>query len=623
MDLAQNGVTVRTAPAAPAELIGGRRDWRYCWLLGAVLLGLYLLLQNGRWVPGADTAFYIAIARNLARSFKFEYNTIPQGKVPPLWPLMLAGWMKISGSFWFLNILPMICMVGGSMIWYWCLRRLTTARRAFWVMLISGILYPCYTAAIELRSEAMFWPLLAGSMLVAWQISEGRTQAWRFALLGLLCFAMTEVRYAGLPATAAVVAISLSGRRRFRWDRQWLAAILAASISAATFFGTLNILIRLSPPPAHRIGPRLLDTMEGGGEEPVAVSLSGGKGLKHYVTQTINAGQWVCGLLWMPSMVAVSSPTLTMAVSIIGWCLILIWCWAMAQLARRRQWVLVGVSLYVASIVLRWSGANPRYMMPFAPFAILGIWLGAEHLAQAARRRWHFILLRASLGVFLVSLVVCNLAMYGVDLYLARSGRFYDLYYAGEARELIDCAHQLATLNPKDGEVATTPLYINLNRTRPNGFGMRGLVMLVDRGMRAIPATDYSENSSTVSAGLQKKPALPMPKFENPDEKRLWYASKRLSDGNPHNPKVQAGLAEYADAIGAVTGTPIRYYVYRPPVSPWRAWHFRVGWLQKLKLKVDRIDESQGWELYEIREKKLVRIPCPPMKDWPTRVPGL
>src|SRR5258708_6749030 len=57
--------SVGTAPL-PAAFVPTSQDWKYCAVLLAILLAMYLLLQNGLWASGPDTALYISVARDIA-----------------------------------------------------------------------------------------------------------------------------------------------------------------------------------------------------------------------------------------------------------------------------------------------------------------------------------------------------------------------------------------------------------------------------------------------------------------------------------------------------------------------------------------------------------------------------
>ena len=67
--------------------------------------------------------------RHLVLGKGYAFNGEPVAILPPLWPIVLAGAMKISTRWWFLKLVPMGCMAGFLGISYWVLLRFTTPRR--------------------------------------------------------------------------------------------------------------------------------------------------------------------------------------------------------------------------------------------------------------------------------------------------------------------------------------------------------------------------------------------------------------------------------------------------------------------------------------------------------------
>ena len=67
----------------------------------------------------------------------------------------------------------------------------------------------------------------------------------------------------------------------------------------------------------------------------------------------------------------------------------------------------------------------------------------------------------------------------------------------------------------------------------------------------------------------------------------------------------------------------MRYYLYYPPVSPWRVWHFRMPWLQRMVTGETAIPNNPHWVLYALEDGRAVKVDPPPSGDWPTRLPGL
>lgn len=608
--------------SAAADRAARTQDRRLCALAAGILFVAYLFLQTPFWVPGPDTPFYIGLARSLATKFEYTFNGHWVAKTPPLWPMALAGAMKISPAFAFLNLLPMACMLASAAMWYWILRRFAPPRRAFQVVLLTGLLFWWHCSTTQLRSEPLFCVLFSGAVLLALQVSEGRASWLRIMLLAALCLGMVETRYAGLVAWFAVGGAIISGCAAPP-RRQWAALVITGVVTAGAFWTTTWLLTEVLPPVVEETGaegivPRGLESADNAGEEPAIVAMiPSGRSAWTYIAQALSAGQWVAGMLWMPTHVAVSSPAIALAVNILGWLLIAVAAAAVRRFPGRRGWLLVGAALYAMAIIVRWSGSNPRYLMPIAPLLIIGVWSGFGAIA-AASRGFAASASRAAAGLFVASLAVCNGALYAVEAGIARSGRLYDLYYGGEAGGLVSIGHYLSERGARDGEIAVSQTYLNLNRVRPNGFGLRGLVLLTDRGVCVIPTAKAQRKKPGTQPATRRavaRPATPAAEAK----RRLLAVIDRIGDGAP-----SPAVIDYAREKAALTKSPpVRYYVYRPPVSPWRAWHFRVPWLQRLVTGARDIPENPCWELYEIRGDELVKIDFPAVHDWPRRVPGI
>src|ERR1051325_11667980 len=83
------------------------------------------------------------------------------------------------------------------------------------------------------------------------------------------------------------------------------------------------------------------------------------------------------------------------------------------------------------------------------------------------------------------------------------------------------------------------------------------------------------------------------------------------------------GRATYRSAWARLQGSNVKFCLYRPPVSPWRALHFKIRWVQeKLTGKKD-IPENPSWALYELSKDSARKVELPAVSDWPRRVPGM
>src|SRR4051812_42190550 len=86
LDEAMRGRT-RAEPIEP--FIGDPSDRKVFAITMAVVLALYLLLQNQYWVPAGDSELYTAAARSLARGEGYTFNGQPVAIIPPGWSWMM------------------------------------------------------------------------------------------------------------------------------------------------------------------------------------------------------------------------------------------------------------------------------------------------------------------------------------------------------------------------------------------------------------------------------------------------------------------------------------------------------------------------------------------------------
>lgn len=589
------------AEVAPA-LAGAPNDWKYCLGLVLILSVAYLLIESGHWHAGADTAYYISIARSVAMGEGFRFNGGPVGRIPPLWPLVLAGAMKISTSFWFVNLIPAACLVGSAAMWYWIVRRAVAPARAFQATLLSSLLFYWFTSATQLRTEALFCLLFSGALLLAVQIGEGRAEWWRLAAAVLLTGLMVGVRWVGLTCWLPVAAAMISGQIRPRLNRQWIGCVLVAAVAVGAFVGFRKFVVWVGTSPKKapvvqtnttpKTGgadtPRPLSDPERKGELPDSwgpddedgpsgiQAVFTGAGMVDTMQRMGDSGKWLSSLLFMPMYVGVTNKGMGWIINPIGWFLIAMFgvcVWAQGQ---QRRWIWLAVLLYCGALVFRWKIPNPRYLVPVAPLLLLGTWMGLEQLAAWCtknlwRRFWRF-----NAAAFVVALALCNGALWAVEAYVVRSDNFYEHYLAGDLDEMVAAAKYLNEHGIDNGQVAVSYYYTNLGRPQPrkNGQGLRSMHMLTSKGIRSVPKKICSEE---------------------PNEMLLGWAWR---EG-------------------------VKYYLYRPPVSPWRAHHFRLPWWQRRATGQQEIPNNPGWKLYELTEEKAIPVELPDASNWPSHVPGI
>ena len=134
---------------------------------------------------------------------------------------------------------------------------------------------------------------------------------------------------------------------------------------------------------------------------------------------------------------------------------------------------------------------------------------------------------------------------------------------------------------PRDREIAVSQRYTNLGRSRPMPSALRQAVMLTGRSMITPP---YKSTAVSPDTPTGKGLAI-----------RRWL----LSHG-------------------------VRYYLWQPPISPWRVWHFRMPWLEKARTGHTAEVDASGWQLFRLNDDRTVtQLPLPDRCEPVTRVPGL
>jgi hypothetical protein len=282
-------------------------------------------------------------------------------------------------------------------------------------------------------------------------------------------------------------------------------------------------------------------------------------------------------LFWMPAKLAVSSPAIDLFVNICGWALLIpLLVWLIVE-ARGGNWIWLGMLITCGLLVLRWSTANERYLIPVAPLLLLGPWLGLEYLHKRFVTRpggWQTfakILVLAPI----VSVAISNATLLAIDIAIARTDDFYAHHHAGRSQQLVAAAHWLMTDRQlADNELAVSPLYLNLRRPVQNSFAIRVMNVLTDRNILTVPRKVC----------------------EGPPDERLitWAAANN-----------------------------VHYYLYRPPDSPWRVWHFRPKRLQEWITGEKVTQINPAWELYELKDGQATLLNPPNVRDWPQRLPGI
>jgi hypothetical protein len=263
------------------------------------------------------------------------------------------------------------------------------------------------------------------------------------------------------------------------------------------------------------------------------------------------------------------------------------------------------VALYAFLLAMSWPHPNARYLVPVAFLLLTSIWTGSTAIAQA----WPAMATprRPAIFLFIFSYILCNGALYGIEVWAQRSRDFYATYEAGLNQDLISAGRWLSNHHvPTNEAIACIERYVNLSTSaRTSKLGLRVTTMLTGRPIITIPKRYLRGLPPTTapSGSVAAAPPTTQPDYIfDPD------------------PAANPGFLAWARS------NTIRYYLYQPPVSPWRALHFRVAWLEERATHIPVVDTGAGWRLYKIPTtgpSALRVLPLPPVGDWPLSVPGI
>jgi hypothetical protein len=565
-----------------------------------ILLFIYGLLQNPYWVPAGDSELYTAVARNLAIGQGYTFNGQPVAITPPGWTWMMAAVMKITPYFLPLKLLAMACMIGSLAIDYWIIRRFVSPAKAVGIILLTAIISHVYQATYWLVSEGSFCLMTSASVLLAMQIAEGKKHPWwRVGLLLFFCAAAISIRFAGMLGVLLVIAALIRGQWKPRPTTPWIAAVLIIVVSLATFV-TLRHALGGTPEQTAAASDMVTGTTEDQGTMPVPdtgapISGSANQSAKayhlfptgSYADRFLNFGRWFSYLYWQPFRAAGASVLLLATATMVGWVVIAVLAVLVVQSARRKQWLWLALGLYTGALAIGWTNVNARYYVPVTFLITLGMFLATDELiAIAATLRVARIAVLTAFIAFVGGVAFCNGALYAVEMSIARSDRFYARYEDGLNMGLINACQYLNSLPdpPRDGQIAVSQRYTNLNKAKASPFGLRASALLLNKVLLTPRFKDTTSppNKSDVRAGR---------------DIRRWLNSKG-----------------------------VKYYLYQPEISPWRVWHFRMGSYEKMQTGHTAEKDTAGWQLYVYTpgaEDDWVPIRVPNKFRPVTRVPGL
>lgn len=203
------------------------------WAVLACQAAMLLAFHATRsWHSAPDSALYMSLARSLAQGEGYMFNGEFHTVVPPLFPLALAGWMRVFGSsFLAQNLFQVALTLACTPALFLLMRQLFGRDLALIGVAAFALNFVQWTVASIVMSDMLFVLLAAlGMAAAAWSAvnSPGRWAGVVLAGLGLAGASLTRGNgFLIVPGAAA--AIWLGWRARPVGLRLAGAALLAAT----------------------------------------------------------------------------------------------------------------------------------------------------------------------------------------------------------------------------------------------------------------------------------------------------------------------------------------------------------------------------------------------------------
>jgi hypothetical protein len=507
-----------------------RGQWAFWAALMLLTAGVYALLNNGSWLSGgSDAAYYLSIARNLARGEGLTWHGEPVLTAAPGWPWLLSLVMRATDSLGAINALSGGLIVGATGLWYWVLRRYASPKLSFLLMLLVAALYHWFRGAMLAYSEPPFCFLTAAALLLALQIGDGRGLRWRVPLFLGCCAGLVLTRWAGVLLFPVLAGALLSG-----WLRDWRrwALVAACGLVLGGLGGGVKASLHAQARARGAIEAlsaeqRLMDRRFSPTPQLIAQRLG-------------NGGMWVSALLWPETEMLRLEGLAAWGPRLAGWAALLVFVAHAVRAGHRHQWLWLGTLLYCVVIFAMVTRVTGRYLLPVAPVLLLGMWEGLRALPLLAGRPRA---LRMAATALFGSVAACNAPLLAVSVAVVQLPGFQARYLAGEHQEFCSVAAWLMDEGAADGEIAVNTSHPR-ERIREERFLARMINWLADVEVAPVPP--------------------------------------EVCTGAPND-----ALADWARQHN------VRFYLMRSEEQPRRLWHWRLGQGERTYLEVYALRDGQ------------------------------
>ena len=471
------------APPVTADARKSAGDRPVVIALTLWVLLVFGLVWNPWWMPSGDAEVFLVVARNLYHGEGLVFNGGPVAFVPPGWPLALAGLYHLTDSYLWLKLVQIGGMATFLLSSYFVLRRFASPPTAGVSCGLAAVLWPLYPLTMWLHSDALFCGVTGLTAVCAarWGDAKPNRRQWVWlALLAIGCALGVAVRWAALAQAIPLAALacgggSKTGGRSPWWPylapRHWLGVLVVFAATFAAFFA-LKATLRADDGAAT--ASAALPTLAMLPEEVSAPSLfvAGDNPSvstpRELLNRALSLPQWLTWTLFSPARVLGNFGVAGLALDY-GTGLLALACLALAAwraMLRRRQYVWLGVLLYVAALCVNWPHVNNRYLVPVAPLLIAGILVGLDEArllltVWTPRRRPRVgagsdpepdprlpprrpISLSLVVGLrwaFIASVLAINVGLWSVDVFMCRKSSAEDFYAGWETgiyQSLID-----------------------------------------------------------------------------------------------------------------------------------------------------------------------------------------